>query len=289
MKLRCTTKIAYTLDMTRTISENLTKTSAAYLRDAIGAINHDSFDRYQPESSLGLQAMQIAFDWQANDNESRITMILKDSKKRAAHFNLQNEKFRTEVNTIAERVFDNKQSWPEPTEWTKHFSQYPTSHGVPPAMMPSDKDMKPGSFEYCMAWSDFNIQRIAQHRLTLAICSSLIMDAHNFKHLETPLVRARAWVWSQTASFEATRMQLIMLEGDPAKIQAVREEMLDDIRRENYSTDHFYGHFNGQSGRSTETDTRFRSEALRHVQLGFESHSFNPAAGSIVYSDLGLG
>lgn len=280
-------KIAYTLGMTRQLSEYLTKTSAAYLRDAIGAVNRDIFDRHQPEASTGLEALQIAFDWQANDNESRVAMFLRHDKKRAEHLDQQNANFFAEVNAIAEQVFDNKKSWPEPVEWTKHFPNNPTVHGVVATLFPDEKKLKPGSFEHCLAWSDFNVQRIAQHQLTLAICSGLVRDTHQFKHLEAPLVRAKASVWRQQGQLDGTRMQLILLEGDPTKIQALREEILDHIRLENRSTSHFYGHFNVQSAGSTDCDKRFRDEALRNVQARFESGDATMAKAS--YSDLGLG
>lgn len=274
--------------MTRKLSEYLTNTSAAYLRDAIGAVNRDSFDRHQQEASIGLEALQIAFDWQANDNESRMAIFLRNEKKRTAHLEEQNSKFREGINAIAEQVFD-KKSWPEPAEWTKHFPEYSIAHGVVPLSFPDEKKLRAGSFEHCFAWSDFNIQRIAQHEFTLAICSELVRDSHQFKHLEVPLTRAKAFVWRQQSRLDGNRMQLILLEGDPTKIQAVREEILDSVRLENRSTSHFYGHFNTQSMGSSDCDKRFRDEALRQVQAGFSLSTEVAATKQTSYSDLGLG
>lgn len=272
--------------MTRELSSCLTKTSAAYLRAAIGAFNHDSFDRHQPEGSNSLEALQIAFDWQATENETNVSVWLRNDKKRAAHLEEQDAKFRTQVNEILVQHFDDKKSWPESPEWTKHFPGHPTAHGVPPAPYPDEEKLKSGSFEHCMAWSDFNIQRVTQHRITLAICSQLVMDTHSFKHLQEPLARAKSWAWRRAGQLEATRVQLIILEGDPAKIQALREETLNEIRSDRHSVNHFYTHFNDQGAGGTEGDKRFRAEALRHVQSGLDTGA---AATNVSYSDLGLG
>lgn len=271
--------------MTRELTSCLTKTSAAYLRDALGAINRDSFNRHYPEATSGLEALQIAFDWQAGQNEDHLRLWLRTEKKQAAEIEARNTQFRAFVDEIAGREFEDNATWPESPEWTKHFPEHPTARGVPPAPFPEDMKLKTGSFEHCLAWSDFNIQRMKQHRLVLDICARILMDSHAFKHLEAPLARAKNWSWNKTGQLEATRMQLIVLEGDPAKIQALREESLRDVRAENRSVHHFYSHFNDQGAGGTDGDKRFRSEALRRVQAGLDTG----AATDPSYSDLGLG
>lgn len=276
--------------MTREISTYLTKTSAAYLRDAVGALSRDMFNRHHPEATTGLEAAQIAFDWKANDNEERFRSFLRGDKKFNEHLEKQNANFCAAVDAIAEYAFDYRTSWPEPTEWTKHFPNRPTMHGVIAAKYPDEKKFKEGSFENSMAWSDFNIQRMAQHRLTLSICSDLVIDSHVFKHLQAPLVNAGAWARSQARDLDNTRMQLILLEGDPNKIQALREEIMNEFRKDNRSTGHFYGHFNDPNGSgSTEAEKRFKTAALRHVQAGFEPGNGSQAKTDLSYSDLGLG
>ena len=272
--------------MTRELISCLTKTSAAYLREALGAINRDSFNRHYPDNTSGLEALQIAFDWQASQNEDSLKMWLPSEKKQKAEIESRDAQFRKFVDEVAGREFEDNATWPESPEWTKHFPNNPTARGVAPAPFPDEKKLKTGSFEHCLAWSDFNIQRMTQHRLVLDICARILMDTHAFKHLEAPLARAKSWSWSKTGQLQATRMQLIILEGDPAKIQALREESLRDIRAGNRSVHHFYSHFNDQRAGGTEGDKRLRAEALRRVQAGLDTGA---AATDPSYSDLGLG
>lgn len=258
------------------------------MRDAIGAVRHDNLDRYQTGFSDGLEAMQIAFDWQANDNEKRCCMYLPDSEKRAVHLKKQDAHFCSGANEVAQHLFHDSARVADSIEWIKHFPNDPIVQGVISATYPDEKIFKPGSLEHCMAWSDFNIQRIAQHRLVLAVCSKLLFDAHAFKHLIEPLERMQDKVWRTKERLKAIHLQLVVLEGNPAKIQALRESMLHNIRLENRSTGHFYGHFNAQHSNGSESEARFRDEALRHVQAGFQPSIDSALLANTSYSDLGL-
>lgn len=273
--------------MTRELSSYLTKKSAAFLRDAVGAINRDRFDRHNPEESTNLQAIQIAFDWQATDNETRSALFIQQGKMKAHTIEMET-KFKEGVEAVCVYMFDSKKTWPMPLDWTAHFAEYPINKATMPCAPPDEKTLLPGSLCHCMAWSDYNIQRVTQHLLTLRICEEIVRDKHMFKHLELPLAHAKAWTFQQTARLEAVRTELILLEGDPDKIQALRERMLDGVRLENRSMGHFYGHLNDPYGSNAEADKRFREEALHHVQVGF-NRSVSGPGGDVSYSDLGLG
>lgn len=239
---------------------------------------------------MGLEAAQIAFDWQANENKTRLHAFLRKEPKRLAHELEMDIKFRDEVQSICEYVAGRKKHSIEPLDWKAYFKNLPLTDTLEPLAVPDETKLRPGSLEHCLAWSDYNIQRVGQHRITLSICEHIVRDSHVFQHLELPLARAKSWVYSQEAQLNAIRMQLIVLEGDPSKVQALREEMLDDIRVNNRSTDHFYGHFNGQQSSNSEAKKRFRTEALRHVQARFEPGIGEElSAPHVSYSDLGLG
>ena len=273
--------------MNRELSAYLTTKSAAFLRDAVGAINRDRFDRHNPEESTGLQAVQIAFDWQATDNETRSAFFTQQSKMKAHTIEMET-KFKEGVEAVCAHMFDSKKTWQMPLDWTTHFAEYPIAKAMPSYAFPDEQKLIPGSLCHCMAWSDYNIQRVTQHLLTLRICEDIVRDKQIFKHLELPLAYAKSWAFQQTARLKAVRTELIILEGNPENIQALRERILDEVRLDNRSMGHFYGHFNNPHGSSSAADKRFREEALHHVQAGFNP-SIRKSGGDVSYSDLGLG
>lgn len=277
--------------MTRELHRTLTSTSAAFFRDALALLDNDTFDRFDPERKLGLQALQIAIEWQANENEKLVRMFHKTEKKRSETIADWERKFLSKVNELFERPGDDQSSWPVPLEWDKHFKVRLNQSTQSAPLPPNDKVLKEGTFENAMAWSDYNLHRLAQHSMILKICSALVQEAHGLAHVEPIIARAKNWVRQKAAHHNAIRMELILLEGDPTKIQALREEILAQVTPDNHSLGHYFSHLNNGGGHSTESETRFRTQALRHVQAGFDPRiGGGPATPSDVsYSDLGLG
>lgn len=265
--------------MTRELHTCLTYQSAKFLAGALGHLDRDMYDRHSKEPQ-GLDAMRIAVDWVANDNETRVGMFTRGKEKREAQIALMDKQFAEILSELGGRR--TSISYVEPLEWDKYFSA-PLPNTRPAAPYPDDKIVPEGSLENCFMWSDHNLNRIGQHGFTLSICETLARDNSMLAHLIAPLAEARTWAWQRARDLQNLRTQLIVLEGDPLKIQALREEMADSVRRQNVSTSHFYEGINGQRMGSTKSENRFRQAVLHNVQAGFEPG--NPV-GSF---DLGLG
>ena len=74
------------------------------------------------------------------------------------------------------------------------------------------------------------------------------------------------------------------------QIQALREEILAQVTPENHSLGHYFSHLNNGGNSSSASETRFRTQALRHVQAGFDpSIGGADAPSGMSYFDLGLG
>ena len=276
--------------MTRELHRTLTSTSAAFFRDALAILDNDSFDRFNRERTLDLQAVQIAIDWQANENEKIARMFHKTEKKRGETIAEWEAKFLSHINDLFENVAQDTASWPVPLEWGKHFPVNPPKSTQPALSPPNEKTMKEGTFENALAWSDYNLQRLAQHRMVLIMCSAIVQEAHSLTHTTALIAKAQQWVRLKTAQQNAIRSELILLEGDPAKIQALREEILAQVTPENHSLGHYFSHLNNGGNSSSASETRFRTQALRHVQAGFDpSIGGADAPSGMSYSDLGLG
>lgn len=265
--------------MTRELISCLTLKSAKFLVEALGHLDRDMYDRYS-QSEFSLDAVRIAIEWQANENEAKANLFLRGKEKREARLAAWDSEFAAILEQMGERRSGG--SSVEPLGWSSHFST-PLPNTTTAAPHPDNKKVPEGSLEHCFLWSAHNLDRIAQHGRTLTICETLIRDHGMFKHLAGPLNTASAWVWQRRSELRSIRTQLILLEGDPVKIQALREELADSVRRENVSTDHYYGGLNRQGMGSTSAGNRFRSAVLHHVQAGFEPGS----TGAPV--DLGLG
>lgn len=253
-------------------------------------LGNDTFDRFDPERKLGLEALQIAIEWQANENEKLARMFHKTEKKRSETIAEWERKFLSKVNELFERPGNDQSSWPTPLEWDKHFKVRLTQSTQSAPLPPNEKVLKEGTFGNAMAWSDYNLHRLTQHSMVLKICSALVQEAHGLAHVAPIIARGQHWVRQKTAEHNAIRTELILLEGDPAKIQALREEILAQVTPENHSLSHYFSHLNNGGGHSTESETRFRTQALRHVQAGFDpSIGGSVSPSDVSYSDLGLG
>ncbi len=276
--------------MTRELHRTLTSNSAAFLREALRLLDHDSFDRFDPERRLGLGAIQIAIDWQANENEKLARMFHKTEKKRTELMAEWESKFLSKTNELFDRSMGDQASWPVPLEWSKHFKSNLPVCTQATLYPPNEKVAKEGTFENALAWADYNLQRLTQHRMVLKMCTAIVQEAHSLEHLTPVLNKAQYWVRQKTAQQNAIRTELILLEGDPAKIQALREEILAEVTPENHSLGHYFSHLNNGGSHSSESETRFRTQALRHVQAGFDPRiGGGPSAPDVSYSDLGLG
>ena len=257
----------------------ITPTIANAFAEAFRALSNDSpsyIDKNR--AAIPSQPLSQGLHWIAHENKTQSDMWLRTKKARMEHETKCQEKFKSYLIESVKHRARWEPSSVQPLLAKELGWDIPSLPAAAP--FPEEKDFA-SMLQYSLACNVHNRDRANQHLFTLSVTGDLIRDSHTLQHLVPIVEKGVEYYHSVRKHFEYTHMALVLLDGDPLRLQVLREGLQEKHFGGNFDVSHFYSYMGNYSrAGSTSQDEQFRQEIAHAVQ-----HDITSPAPSM----LGLG
>ena len=252
------------------LARYITPAIATALLKSIAELSRDSrsyFERNQV--TIPAQTLSHAIRWVEHENTMNANAWLRTKKARAEHTASCEEKFKT---YLQEKI-NNADRWnPSPVQpLIANVMNWELANVRPMAPIP-DTAEPPSMMQHCMDWNRFNQCRTAQHLFTISVLYDLVRDNHQLSQIGPILELGNRHYHQLETRLAREEMALVLLEGDPLKMQTLRETIQHKYFAHNMDSSHLYSYMghHTQSGPIANGD-RLRQEIAHAVQRDLAS------------------
>lgn len=248
----------------------ITPAIAMALLDSISELSRDSRSYLQNNQVIvPSQPLSHGIRWIAHENTMQTSMWLRTKKARAEHEARCEEKFKT---YLQEKI-NHADRWdPSPIQpLIAEGMKWKLANTRAMAPIPQN-DEPPSMMQHCMEWNRFNQSRASQHLFTLSVLSDLARDNHQLEQIGPVLEQGYRHYRQLELRLAREEMALVLLEGDPIKMQTLRETIQQTYFGPNLNSSHLYSYM-GEHARfgSISHGERLRQEVAHAVQRDLTS------------------